>query len=197
MQTIIRIVAVAAVSLAAVPVTATAQSGTSRGAAREAFETFLRASAQLGKPTAQGDIGWPVPFGSSPGALFMPFTAAHSVALSLAPDGGATGVARQLRTATYVERVADTVALRTRVEALTLALQQRIAAPPDRCTPPLGGPAYLFAAQRVMRMWTNGLATHATQLTWEVTTGPVYAITIVAGVGAAPAGEAWLACPRA
>ncbi len=157
-----------------------------------AFESFLRVAATVGKPTAELARIWPAPLTSASSPREFSLTPAHRIVIDEDGEKVTRDSVPRVRRAMWDERVSDTIALARRVTELMTQLQ-RIAGPVERCSGLMGPPAYLFALQTVTRTWRKGLAGQPTKLTWDVSAGERYAITITVSEFAG-SGDAAFAC---
>ncbi len=145
-----------------------------------AFESFLRVAVTVGRPVTQLAHIWPTPLTSALVPRRFSLTAAHEIALELGGSLSTRDGDERVRRVIWDERVVDTVALTRRVGELLRQLE-RLAGPAERCSDPLGPPAYLFAGQFVAREWRRGIAEQRTRLTWAVIPGDRYVITVTVG----------------
>ena len=140
-----------------------------------AVESFLRVAAFVGKPMAVLARSWPKHEGQDSHELLL--TAAHRIHVSVDAVGGANDSVARVLSVSLTERVSDTLALVRRVSESLRLLQRKFGAP-DRCSDPLGPPAYLFAPQDVTRGWRAGPSGQPLTLQWSVTKDRDYTITM-------------------
>lgn len=157
-----------------------AQASTSPVSPQAAFDSFLRVAATVGKPVAALEPIWPTSLNSPSSPRRFSVTAAHTIVIDVGGEPSARDSASRVRRVLWDERVTDTLVLRRRVGEVMRQLE-RIAGPVERCSDPLGPPAYLFAIQSVARGWQRGVAGQPTQLVWEVGASGSYAITVTVG----------------
>jgi len=165
-------------------------------ATEPAFAAFLRVAAFTGQSSRELALRLPVPHNGDGGEATIALTAAHLLSVRFGgPTRSRTDSASIVRSVALMERMADTVALRSGVAAVLRELETKHGAP-DRCGMPFGPPAYLFAPQEVERVWTRGIAQQQTRLSWWVTKDGQYGLTVT--VSATPeARQEWIACSAA
>lgn len=149
-------------------------------APQAAFESFLRVAAMVGKPVTELASIWPAPLTSPSSPRRFSVTAAHTIEIDIDGNQALRDSVARVRRAIWDERVRDTVALGRRVGELMRQLE-RLVGPVERCSDPLGPPAYLFVGQRVARTWRRGLAGQPTQLVWDVAPDDRLGITVTVG----------------
>jgi hypothetical protein len=140
-----------------------------------AVESFLRVASFVGKPMTELARIWPKYAGQDSHELLL--TAAHRIRVSVNRPAGAADSGGRVMSVGLTESISDTLTLARRVSESMQLLQRKYGAP-DRCSDPLGPPAYLFASQHVTRGWRAGPAGQPLTLQWVVTGEKDYEITM-------------------
>jgi hypothetical protein len=144
------------------------------------FESWLRIAGQLDKPLTAVSTLWPLQLSGEMSQSSFALTPADRLVIDFAAAATARDATKRVARVLLIERLVDSLSLRSAVQAAQQRLTTLYGAP-DSCAGAPGVPSHLFAPQETSRIWTKGVGGTVTRLTWEVTPTREYSLTVSAG----------------